>query len=408
MINQFKNIPGGWEEVMLQDISKKIGDGLHTTPEYSEDKKYYFINGNNLHCGSIVINEKTKSINEDEYQKHKLDLSEDSLLLSINGTIGNVAYYNDEKVVLGKSAAYISCSKSVDKNFIYFFLNSLKARHYFNSELTGSTIRNLSLKSIRNTKLSIPPITEQQRIVKVLETWDLYLAKLVKKIEIKKKIKRGLIQQLLIGKKRLSEFTDKWEAAKLEEVCEIKKGKGLSKKKLTKNGLNKCILYGEIYTTYSEVIKNVVSTTNVSEGLHSKKEDVLIPSSTTTSAIDLAVATTIQEDNILLGGDINVIRPKKNNINGVYFSHYLTHIKKLELARLAQGITIIHLYGKDIKKLAVNLPSFTEQTAIAEILTTADEEIETVEKKKKIVTEQKKFLLNNLITGEIRLPEFRN
>ena len=85
-------------------------------------------------------------------------------------------------------------------------------------------------------------------------------------------------------------------------------------------------------------------------------------------------------------------------------SYYLTHAKRYELARLAQGITIVHLYGKDFKKLKIEIPKLKEQTAIAEILTAADREIEVLEEKKKIIEAQKKFLLNNLITGKIRVP----
>ncbi|RYZ26175.1 MAG: restriction endonuclease subunit S, partial [Chitinophagaceae bacterium] len=99
---------GEWEEKKLENLCNKISDGIHTTPIYDEEGDFYFINGNNLIAGQIYVDEKTKRVSEQEYQKHKKELSQNSILLSINGTIGNIASYKNEKVVLGKSACYIN------------------------------------------------------------------------------------------------------------------------------------------------------------------------------------------------------------------------------------------------------------------------------------------------------------
>src|SRR5690606_23943545 len=102
-------IPEHWEVKRLKHLTSKIGDGLHGTPNYTDDSDYYFINGNNLSTGFIEIGNHTKTVSEKEYFLHKKDLQEDkTLLLSINGTIGNVAFYRGEKVMLGKSAAYLN------------------------------------------------------------------------------------------------------------------------------------------------------------------------------------------------------------------------------------------------------------------------------------------------------------
>jgi type I restriction enzyme S subunit len=95
--------PESWAYLILDKCVSKLGDGLHGTPNYYEDE-YYFVNGNNLINGKIVIKKDTKKVNFEEYKKHKRDLNERTILVSINGTLGNVAFYNNEKVILGKSA----------------------------------------------------------------------------------------------------------------------------------------------------------------------------------------------------------------------------------------------------------------------------------------------------------------
>jgi len=282
----------------------------------------------------------------------------------------------------------------------------LNRNRYFLSFDDGVNQTNLRRDDVLSCPLIFPPLLEQNKIVKILETWDDYLEKITKKIKTKKNIKRGLIKYLLSGRHRLFGFRDKWHIFKIEDIAEIKKGQDLSKDKLAVDGKYKCMLYGEIYTKYDEVASNIVSRTNYNEGIKSVKNDVLIPASTTTTAMDLATATVVLEGNVLLGGDINIIRDKNDNFNGIFLSYYLTHIKKLALARLAQGITIVHLYGKDFKKLKIELPSVKEQTAIADIIITTDQGIKLLEKRKKIIEDQKKYLLNNLITGKIRIPEF--
>ena len=98
-----------WEEVSLKELSSVIGDGLHGTPVYSENGDYYFINGNNFDDSFIAIKESTKRVSIEEYKKYAVNLNDNTVFLSINGTLGKTAFYNGEPVILGKSACYINC-----------------------------------------------------------------------------------------------------------------------------------------------------------------------------------------------------------------------------------------------------------------------------------------------------------
>ena len=396
-------VPSGWEVKQLGELSTKISDGLHSTPKYKGGTNYFFINGNNINNGKILFGENTKTVSEEEFIKHKKDLTHRTLLLSINGTIGNLAYYKKEQVVLGKSAAYINIRNDVNLDYIYYVLDCAKTKDYFQSELTGSTIRNLSLKSIKTASILTPPLAEQAKIAQILSAWDTAIATTQQCIINSQQQKKALMQQLLTGQKRLAGFSGLLNKYLLDDLCELKKGKGLSKDKLNENGLYQCVLYGELYTKYNEVIHQIISRTNDADAIKSVAGDVLIPASTTTTGEDLANATALLESGILLGGDINILRPNRKLIDSIFLAYLLTHTKKQEIASRAQGITIIHLYGKDLKDLDIVLPSLEEQQKIAAILSSADREIAALQQQHRHLTLEKKALMQQLLTGKRRV-----
>jgi type I restriction enzyme S subunit len=186
----------GWVEKTFQELSTRIGDGLHGTPKYDDEGEYFFINGNNLNDGEIEIKTSTKTVNKDEYRKHKRELTQNTVLVSINGTLGKVAFYNNEPILLGKSACYINFDKSVDKKYIKFLIQSPLFFKNMADESTGSTIKNFSLKSMRNYRLNLPPIKEQHKIVKVLDDLStetkkveaIYQQKIADLVELKKSV----------------------------------------------------------------------------------------------------------------------------------------------------------------------------------------------------------------------------
>ena len=158
-------LPPMWEWSRLRPLVFSLGDGLHGTPTYVSGTNYYFINGNNLIDGKIVIKPSTKTVSFDEMQKHKKIMSANTVLVSINGTVGNVAFYNNEQVVLGKSACYFNLSERIDKHFVKLVIVSPYFINYALQTATGATISNLSLKAMNEFPIPIPPLAEQQRIV---------------------------------------------------------------------------------------------------------------------------------------------------------------------------------------------------------------------------------------------------
>ena len=162
-------IPDSWKWVRLQNIVSVLGDGIHGTPVFDETGEYYFVNGNNLVNGSIVVKADTKKVSAGEYDKYKKPLDENSILISINGTIGNYAFYAGEPIILGKSACYFSVLIGVDKKYIRHLLNTKFFTDYAVKEATQTTIKNVSLKAMRMFPIPLPPLAEQKRIVAKLE-----------------------------------------------------------------------------------------------------------------------------------------------------------------------------------------------------------------------------------------------
>ena len=158
-------LPESWEWVRLGEIVSLLGDGIHGTPDYDDSGEFFFINGNNLSDGIIEIKGNTKRVSLQEYRKHKKDLNERTVLVSINGTIGNVGFYDREKVILGKSACYFNLLEKIDKYYIKRVINSIYFLKYTLIFATGSTIKNVSLKSMRDFPVPLPPLAEQHRIV---------------------------------------------------------------------------------------------------------------------------------------------------------------------------------------------------------------------------------------------------
>ena len=194
---RFAGFADDWEERKLSEGTSKIGDGLHGTPTYADNGNVFFINGNNLVNGKIVITEGTKLVHESDQSKNDKLLNTNTILMSINGTIGNLAWYNNEKVMLGKSAAYLTISE-FDKKFIYSYLQTSTVKNYFLNNLTGTTIKNLGLKTIRDTTIFVPSYEEQQKIGSFFKQLDDTIDLHQRKLDLLKERKKGFLQKMFV------------------------------------------------------------------------------------------------------------------------------------------------------------------------------------------------------------------
>lgn len=202
---------------------------------------------------------------------------------------------------------------------------------------------------------------------------------------------------------RFPEFSENWKNIKLGDVAHFSKGKNVSKDDVSEDGVNECIRYGELYTTYNETISEIFSKTNLSldESVVSQANDVIIPASGETQ-LDIATASCVLREGVILGGDLNIIRTTNS---GVFLSYYLNNKGKYDIARLSQGSSVIHLYSRQLSTLMINFPSLPEQQKIASFLTAVDQKITQLTKKKALLEQYKKGVMQQIFSKEIRFKD---
>lgn len=286
------------------------------------------------------------------------------------------------------------------------YYQAIITQRYFKDMLDhispGGAGRNrvLNRKAFLNLPCIIPPEAEQEKTAKILSNCEKVIELKEKMFEQKEKYKKFLVQQLLLNNQDAVKDNN-WQTIKIKDIFDFLKGVGLSKENVIETGKNKCILYGELFTTYDCKINKIYSRTDSGEGVLSKKNDILMPCSTTTKGVDLATASVINENDVLLGGDILILRPKKT-IDVNFFAYLISSLSK-KISLCTQGITIIHLQTSDFKNMEVKIPStLEEQKKISDILSAIDNDIAMSRQEILEWNRYKRFLTQILLRGIVR------
>jgi type I restriction enzyme S subunit len=370
---RFSEFDGDWEKKKLGDVGKIRMCKRIFSSDTTEigDIPFYKIGTFGKQADAYISNELYLDYRE-RFSFPKID----DILMSASGTLGRTviydgspSYYQDSNIV------WIDNEEEVITNSFLFYIYQIVR---YDSE--GGTIQRLYNSIINNAKFSKPSLTEQQKIASFLSAVDEKIQQLTKKKALLADYKKGLMQQLFSGQLRFKDENGEaypdWEEKRLGEVATFLKGKGISKADLSNEGVLECIRYGELYTVYGETIIEVFSRTNVSEKelILSVKDDVIIPASGETQ-IDIATASCVRKSNVALGGDLNIIRSAND---GVFLAYYLNSALKFDIARLSQGVSVVHLYSSQLKTLKIGVPKIEEQQKIATYLSRIDTKIESV------------------------------
>ncbi len=401
-----KNIPEGWQETKLADIGV-FSKGSGITKDQLTKTGHNAIRYGELYTKFNFKIEKIYSHIPTEVIPTSTKIKYGDILFAGSGET------NEE---IGKSAAYllnqdcyaggdliIFTPKNADSLFLSYSLNIGEGRKKLTELGQGQSVVHIYKSEIEKLKLHLPPLLEQSHIVAVLEIWDKVIEKLTRKIEAKKQIKKVLMQELLTGKKRLTGFNENWYVTELKKIAEIFSGG-------TPDTSNKYFWDGNInWITPTEITrtgKYIIQQTEkkiTDLGLKNSSAKLLPKNSliicTRATVGECAISTYPISTN---QGFKNLV--PKSNTNVEYLYYFIKSIKN-KLIKLGSGSTFLEISKGDIEKLKIHLPPIDEQTAIAQILATADKEIAELAKKLSIIKEQKRYLLNNLITGTIRTPE---
>lgn len=375
-----KYIPLDWQQVKFGDISK-IYDGTHQTPDYTEAGiPFYSVE----HVTSNNFND-TKFVSEDVYEKEakRIRIEKGDILMTRIGDIGTTKYIDwSPKASFYVSLALIKCKKDVNSKFVDFVINSNK----FKGELRARTLtvafpNKINLGDIGKCELLIPSLSEQNRIVAVLEIWDKAIEKLTKKIEIKKQIKKGLTDQYVYKRKDSTEYF-------IDDLFELGRGRVIAKGEIESNP--------GAYPVYSSQTSN--------NGIFGTIDTYDFEGEYLTWTTDGAHAGRVfyRKGKFNCTNVCGTAKLKINLKANLYFIYsYLNYITKNYVSYVGNPKLMNGIFGK----IQIKLPDIKEQDKITNILIVADKEIFELEKQLYIIKEQKKYLLNNLITGTIRTPE---
>ena len=393
-----------WKTYLLNEISSKIGDGLHGTPKYDGNGDYYFINGNNLINGSIVFKEDTKTVTEEEFLKYRKDLNDNSVLISINGTIGNLSFYRNEKVVLGKSAAYVNLLDTVDKKFVYYNFKSKFFQNYLVDIATGTTIPNVPLKGLREYEIQLPPLPEQKAIASVLSSLDDKIDLLHQQNQTLEALAETLFRQWFIV-----EAKEDWEEIKLGELVEIFNGVSyksddlnpsttamVTLKSFERNGEFRMDGFKEYTGKYKEthLVEEgdlVVAHTDITQDAALIGNPVLVKSHSNYNKLIISMDL------------VKVVSKNSNFTNEFLYLLMKTREFKEHALGYSNGSTVLHLSKKAIPEFELKLPpnelvnSFTERvSALIKKQFVNQKQIQTL-------TQLRDTLLPKLMSGEVRV-----
>lgn len=405
--------PDGWTEPKIRSLPGQAGRPVTKLGPFGSalKKSDYAVSGYKVYGQQQVLagdeDHGDYWVGEEKYRELiACSVEPGDILLSTMGSFGGILRLShaSRPGIINPRLLRLSISRDLaTPPYVEQFLQSDLAKRQFHAFAQGGTMPAVNGASIGSLKILLPPLDEQEKIADILTTWDQAIKVAQKLVENGSKHRKALLQQLLSGQRRLSGFEDDWLERSLGELFQFSKGQSLSKADIDPLGQNPCILYGELYTRYPEIIESVESRTNSKTGVASRSGDILIPASTTTTGIDLANATALMQSNVQLSGDINILRPKNVAEYSPFYAYLLTHQEKQKIAARAQGITIIHLYGNHLKTLKVKVPSVEEQQAIAKVLTAADRELGVLRGQLANLKRQKKALLQQLLTGMRRV-----
>ncbi|WP_317576889.1 restriction endonuclease subunit S [Segatella copri] len=395
-----------WKEVRLGDVCSELSDGLHKAPKFIVNGEYIFVNAKNLYNGYILDNDPTKKTSHEEYLKYKKPLGKHSILYSIDGTIGNIAKYRGEKCVLGKGACYINCNPEiVESSYLYYQLQSPHFKSYIHLMSTGSTIKHISLKTMRDYVFELPSLEDQRHIASILSSLD-------RKIELNNKINADLeemaqaifknwfvdFEPFKDGKfvdSELGMIPEGWKVGSPYEYVKVVYGAPYKSAKFNDNGeglplirirdLKDC--NPQFYTP--EILPQ---TEYVNMG------DIV-------AGMDAEFVPHIWKGNTgLLNQRVCKLMPQQTSISNLFVLYLMK--PELEFVQSYKtGTTVSHLGKADIDKFVVVLPPLKVVEECSKILDSILQRIKNISAESRNLSTLRDTLLPRLMSGELEVPE---
>jgi type I restriction enzyme S subunit len=406
-------IPEDWEVKELKEVCSINPESLSAKEDANKQIKYIDIES--VSAGKISLPKELK-FGDSPSRARRIVKKEDVIVSTVRPYLKAFAPVEseDNNLICSTGFAVLRTNQSIYNYRFLFqttisdcFINQLMTR------MVGSNYPAVNSSDLANTLVTVPPLSEQQRIAEILSTTDAHIEKLDKTIEDYQLLKKGMMKKLLTEGIGHTEFKEteigripkEWEVVTVSKLGTLKKGKGISKNEVKNDGIP-CIRYGEIYTSYNHFVRETVSfiteeSAKLSE-LIRYGDIVFAGSGETVEDIGKAVAY-LGDKPCYVGGDTIIMQPNEI-IDSVFLAYYLASNQVKKQTRiLGQGSSIIHIYLEGIKKISIAVPKIDEQRLIGNILEAIDKRIHMFRESKQGFITVKKALMEKLLTGKIRV-----
>lgn len=394
-----------WKEVRLGDVCSELSDGLHKAPKFIVNGEYIFVNAKNLYNGYILDNDPTKKTSHEEYLKYKKPLGKHTILYSIDGTIGNIAKYRGEKCVLGKGACYINCNlEIVESSYLYYQLQSPHFKSYIHLMSTGSTIKHISLKTMRDYVFELPSLDDQRRIAFILSSLD-------RKIELNNKINADLEEMAQAIFKNWfvdfepfkdGQFVDSelgmipegWKVGTLEDIAEITMGQSPAGNSLNENREGMIFYQGSSDFGFRFPSIRVFTT---------EPKRLAVANSVLFSVRAPVGDINVAKEECCIGRGVASIKSKYGHDSYLFYAMKSLH--KLFDSFDGEGTVFGSINKKTLSAIQILLPSDGIVEQFNNIASSFDNRIRSLSEENSRLSLLRDTLLPRLMSGEIEIPE---
>lgn len=395
---RFSSYVEEWTIQKFKDYTVKTGKkNSHNEnyPAYSVNNKLGLVSQTEQFDGSRLENlskESYKFVEPNEFAYNPARIN-----------VGSIAFNNlSETVLVSSLYVVIKMSTKIDNEYILQYIKSPIFNYEVKRNTEGSVREYLFYENFKNIKFPLPSVKEEQiKIGSFFKTLDETISLHQQELEALKQTKQGFLQKMFpqneetVPELRFGGFSEGWSKEKLANLADFSKGSGYSKGDLITEG-TPILLYGQLYTNYKSIISSVSNYVIEKEkSVISFGDEVVVPASGESSE-DIARASAVTVPGVIIGGDLNIIRPT-NKIEPIFLALALSNGKiQRELSKFAQGKSVVHLQNSEIKKVQLLFPEIEEQIKIGEFFRQLDEVIELKEKELEALKETKKGFLQKM------------
>ena len=407
---RFKGYADDWEQRKLGDICKmngRIGFRGYTEKDIvaKEAGGVLTFSPTNIVGNQLIVGLNNTYITKEKYEESpEIKVQNGNILFVKSGsTLGKSALVVGigEDCTVNPQVVVIKVKPDLQK-ILSVALTSMPIQKQITAVKMGGAVPTMTETELKNIDLILPQRSDERiKIGQYFKNLDHLITLHQRKCDETKKLKKYMLQKMFpqngekVPKIRFAGFSDDWEQRKLDDVAEFSKGNGYSMGDLIEVG-TPIILYGRLYTKYETSISDVDTYVEAKEGsVYSKGGEVIVPASGET-AEDIARAATVDKSGILLGGDLNVVMPNKD-INSAFMAISISNgNSQRELAKKAQGKSVVHIHNEEIRNLIVPFPNKVEQDKIVDYFTNLDHLITLHQQKCDELQNIKKFMLKNM------------